>query len=325
MERHIWTTIFLLFSFTTLLFGGYNCAQRTIYPDPNVGIDLTTHFPPVAPPVDPIATDSTTDNTDDDVDNRLPQEPQGGCSRSQYRELEKTYGASAFIHLDKNQLREFLLGRDANFALGCPRLFLNMQKYGRRFEGSLAIVYEGQRAGGGREIKVEKHETGSSEADTQYNDWKGSWNKTRRRVVEARFSAIFSRIPIRAVVVHINKVEKHDIGDGEVSYLGSGDIWFKSFRAYSGNRGDTCYRQGAFTSVASIQAVAPRNISCWNLSTGPFSCLPDGINTLAKVASRLKPNVRKLDLPCYRKFGEFGRLDISKAFNLSSDEKINSL
>ena len=324
MERHIWTTFFLLFSFSILLFGGYNCAQRTVYPPS--GLPPQGGVPTFAPGTEASSVTSLTSEVVEE-DSNLPSRPEGGCNRSQYRNLEKTYGASAYIHLNKVQLREFLLGRDTNFDLGCPRLFLNMEKYGRkRFEGSLTIAYEDSGRSGRREIKVEKHITGSSDADMKYNDWKGSWNKAAGRggIIEPRFVAIFSRTPYRAVILHINKVKKHELGDGEVRHLGSGDIWFKSFRAYSGRRNDVCYRQGSYVIDSALNLQTP-STSCWNVRVGPFSCLPDGINTLAKVAERLNPKSRELKLPCYKKFGEFGNLDISEAFNISSEDRIDSL
>ena len=118
MVHHFWTTFLLSFSFLVLLFGGYNCAQRTEFPtgkgallDMNPGggyVGISPPNSPVAGAPTPEADTTSSSSTGRGLSN-LPPEPRDRCDRSEYRELEKRYGAPAFIVFNKGNLEEYRL------------------------------------------------------------------------------------------------------------------------------------------------------------------------------------------------------------------------
>ena len=228
------------------------------------------------------------------------------CNTPQYQEMKEQYGASAFIDLDYRNLRDFLQGQEPNDELGCPRIFLNIDKIEGTnpvYEGSISIAYEDTGYSGQREIVLYHYDSGNAVADNKFNTWRGNnW-----RTPNMDFAAIFEN-SFSAVILRINKVEHLDIAGGKLAYKGYGEVWFKMFRTLK-EKGGNCYTQGEYITHPPL-VPAKR---CWFLDIGAYSCLPKGIKTISSF------NLRG-DLTCYKKLGEFGYLDIHEAFNLDSGE-----
>ena len=320
MIRHFWTTFFLCFSFLIITAGGYKCARPAV------------PYIPVTPPVilggglnegDGNIDEEGSASTDGDNNyaGSLPPEPSDRCNRRVQRDLQDRFGGGvAFIKLNRANLEDYLLGRAINFELQCPRIIVSLARSKRSYKGRLHISYQST-GSSGTVVKVQSYDTGKSESDTQYNDWKGNWNRTDRHgVVKPRFIALFEDKNFGAVVLHINKVIAYEVVDGEISYRGYGDIWFKPFRTYT-SRKDVCYSEGTYVSKARNKPPASSR-RCWNNSIGPYSCLPDGINTMSQAEKKFKPDQRELDLECYQYLGEFGNLNIRDAFNLNSVDDV---
>jgi len=307
MIRHFWTTFFISFAFITLFLGGYNCAQKQV-------ISSDT-LPDVTIPQQNIEESVSRDTSS------IPDTPTDTCPRSQYRTLKKRYGALAPLHFKKGNLEDYRLGRSLNFDLGCARLFLSMTKISSSgtYKGKLRIAYTDTGSSGGTVIKVQEYHTGTTVHDTKFNDWDGSWNRMDRHgVVDARFVAIFEDKSFGAIILHINKAVRFNITDGEGELEGYGDLWFKPFRTYDGNRQDHCYSSGTFVSQA--KHIPPQSsLRCWHIANGPYSCRPNGVGS-PDLENQLDPETSDLEPECYLKLGEFGRLDIREAFNLDSDE-----
>ena len=300
MARNFLIFFLILFSSSVIIFGGYNCAKKV-----PVNTDGTIRHP--IPGDDPF-TRPEGPGDDTDPEERLPDKETGKCHRKQYRELRKKYGASAFIDLNHRNLRDFLKGQEPNYELGCPRIFLNMEKIeGKSFyEGSFSIAYEDTGYSGQREVVLYPYDSGNAVADNKFNTWKGNW-----RTPDVDFAAIFEN-SFSAIILRIKEVEMEDVADGELAYKGYGEVWFKMFRIFK-KKGDDCYTKGGYIAHAPVKPPSPTK-RCWLLDVGPYSCLPKGIRTIKSF------NLRG-DRTCYKKLGEFGYLDIHEAFNLDSDEE----
>ena len=271
--------------------------------------------------------------------------------RPHWDQQEEGYGASAFIDLNQENLKDFSMGQDLNYEMLCLRIFLDMKKLTDSsldspvYKGNFVVAYDyiipTQKektieyrwhapydtyfkiiAAEGIAGTVE-YNSGETAEDNQFNTWQGNWETP-----DVNFAAIFESskplgshrvflinppetFPDSAVILNINKVEKEDTVDGEPAYKGHGEIWFKMFRLFH-HKEDVCYTKGNYISNAYLLPPVPRR-KCWFLDIGPYSCLPRGIRTIESFDLRS-------DLPCYKKLGEFEDLDIRKAFNLSPEE-----
>ena len=305
MARNFIGFFLVVFSALVILFGGYNCAQK-------IPIDAGRTEIPVDGNGGKKPTDGEKER--ERPKESLPEEETGDCNRKKYRELARKYGPYAFIDFHDRNLRDYRLGQESNYELGCPRIFLNMFRVegstAKIYEGTLSVAYEDADSSGKRVIKLHSYESGEGATENKFNNWSGtgaSWNSVNPRV---DFAAIFESSEA-AVILHIDKVVRKDIGDGRFAYKGDGDVWFKMFRIFH-NKKDVCYREGGYVSFARVPPPPP-NKRCWLLDVGPYSCLPQGINTIRRF------NLRG-SLTCYKKLGHFKYLDIKEAFNLESGE-----
>lgn len=238
---------------------------------------------------------------------------------------------SAVIDLNFANLNNFLMNQRLQrvadgYGSICPRIFLSMKKLEANtsvYKGSFILGHEGIFYEG-MEKPLVGYYSGDTAEDNQFNTWHGNWEAP-----DVNFAAIFEssgtvetkfisvngekeKAPISAVILRINRVEKSTSTDGEPTYKGHGEVWFKMFRLFW-NREDVCYTKGPYIANAHIMPPPPRK-KCWFLDMGPYSCLPRGIRTMESFDLRG-------DLPCYKKLGEFKDLDIRKAFNLSPEEE----
>ncbi len=293
MLRKVQITFLMLLSFTIIVMGGYNCAQKISYP-PSVPIAVVPDNQLASEPADPYA-------------GRLPEKPlDNRCNRSQYSDLEKRYGASAFVRVDAGDFIDFRLGLDTNFDVNCKRMYLDMTEKSRSYKGELTISYEEN-----NQIKVETFKTGYNKEENKYNEWDGR-DKTASSSgkLDSKFYAIFEN-SFAAIILQMDKVKLIDDRDGEQRMVGSGKIWYKMFRAFA-NDYDVCYRSGTYISKSKRSGRRP-NTRCWFLNAGPHSCKPEGVNSGVI-------DLKDRDYECYDKLGTFGNLNVREAFNVGDDE-----
>ncbi len=234
-------------------------------------------------------------------------DPGDRCARSQYRDLSKRYGEISSFKFDISSLEDYRMGVRQNFDLRCPRMYLSMSRYAKSkktYKGALAISFED-----GHSIKVQKYTSGWTENENKYNKWLGSsWKPDKNDKVNRSFYAIFENND-NAIILRLKDIKVVDVRDGETAYWGAGELYYKMFRAYSGDTEDVCYSKGAYVSHAPRRP--PKRARCWLLGIGPFSCRPNGVLPL-------KADVTNIDitksLKCYNRLGEFYGLDIERAF-----------
>ena len=251
------------------------------------------------------------------------EEPKTSCPRRQLRNLAKNEGTYAMFDISSSSLQDFRLGRSANYDNACSRLYLDMNKAEYQdasvYEGSMSIVYVGTCLNGQYGICRSRTRTGYSTSDARYNKWTGSsWEAGNNNKIDKKFHAIFEDDNgYGAYILKLEDVRLVDIADGQVAYIGGGQIYFKMFRtATSGDvhrkdvAGD-CYNNGTYISLAQRAPNRPSN-RCWFLNTGPYNCRPQGD---LLISAAFKDVDITDDYKCYKKLGTFYYLDIEKAFN----------
>ena len=68
----------------------------------------------------------------------------------------------------------------------------------------------------------------------------------------------------------------------------------------------------------------PRRKKCWLTSTGPFSCLPNGILSVQRGSAPAVPRINITgDLDCYNRLGIFFNLEIEEAFDVGDVEELD--
>ena len=290
MKKKLLTTIALAFSFFVVTLSGYNCSQR-VYERVEQEIPVNQN---------------TSTQTSGSKQGSVPSTPTKKCNRKQYSDLEEKYGEYTFIHLEEDNFSDYLFGHVSNFDPGCPRIFVDMNQTKQdTFKGSLRIAYEGSSSSGKRVLKLQKYSSGRSEEANKYNKWTEDDLSDRSQ----EFFAFFEDGSSTSLILHVEDVDTVPVQDGEDEYFGQGTIWFKMFRTLA-RRGDNCYT-GVYIKDAHTKPSRPdsNKDSCWLLGIGPYSCLPDGIRT-----SITEDNME--DPTCYKKLGEFGNLDLIRAFNI---------
>ena len=316
--RKLPASLLFLLSFVIIVIGGYRCSTNVTY-DPQTGAH---DFPIIENGEGPHSNDSPlypdgygSDRGYENNNNaNLPPDPGDGCSREQYRKLAEKYGELGVFKFDRSSLEDYRLGTRINFDVRCPRIYVNMNKLGpsssKIYKGMLGISYED-----GRNIKVKRFRSGWTAEENQYNKWSGSsWTANRHGEVNKQFHAIFED-EFGALILKLEDVRLRDIRDGEEAYFGSGEIYYKMFRIWTGDKSDVCYSKGTYVSQARSQPT--RKKICWILGTGPFSCRPNG--ALGPRASVTKISLTG-DLKCYSRLGVFFGLNIEEAFNVGNVE-----
>lgn len=317
MARQFVAFFLLVFSSLVIVFGGYNCSQQLL---------------PVQPDKTPIPVADDGGGDDDwgepqHVPDRGEEDSSSkkGCKSRQYQDLVGKWGASVLVDLSERRLRDLRLGRESNYGVRCPRIFLDMEKVsgGAAYGGTLRITFEDTTYGGQKSIFPMPYLSGDSPQDNRFNTWRGDWKQGSRDPPVVNFSAIFESdfydperpdIPplVAAVILRISKVRRVEIADGSRQALkGAGSVWFRMFRQFRSKQ-DVCHRQGGYAYLAQRTIPLP-NKRCWLLDRGPYSCLPKGIGTLGSF------NLSG-SLTCYNKLLDFEYLDIHRAFNLESDQ-----
>ena len=315
MYRKFPAILLFLFSFVLITVGGYQCATR-----------VTTDQEII--PIVGGGTDSYGNNSgqydgyysDAGEERPLPPEPGDSCARSQYRDLAERYGEMAVFKFDRTSVEDYRLGASQNFDLKCARLYLSMTQLSssETYKGLLRISYET-----GGNIIVDRFDSGSSMKDNKYNHWSsGSWNSDQNNNVDKQFYAIFENTD-RAIILKLEDVRVRDIRDGEAEYFGAGEIHYKMFRySQTAGKNDVCHSRGGYMRGARQQP--PRRKKCWLTSTGPFSCLPNGVLSVQGGSAPAVPMIDITgDLNCYNRLGVFFNLEIEEAFDVGDVEELD--
>ena len=321
--RKLPTAILFLLSFFLIAISGYQCSTRVMESGRGeIAINPANQRGVVAKP-----SESDYYYPEDyfknkgPVSNRLPQPVNDRCSRGQLRDLSKRYGAMANFEFDTAGLQDFLFGQSQNFDLECARLYINMNRTAYNsspvYKGSLAMAYQTA-----TNIKTAYgFNSGYSSSDNRYNQWSaGSWREDKNKQVNKNFHAIFED-EHSALILKLENIIVRDIGDGEIAYLGAGEIYYKMFRIATINdvrntRG-SCYSQGSYVSQAHTQPTA-RNGRCWFIKFGPYSCRPEG--SLDPKDKHTNIDITANSYKCFSRLGRFWNLDIEETFNDSVED-----
>ena len=313
MYRKIVTSLLFLFSFFIVALGGYQCATRVeSNPPPPPPYTFNGGFPANNPTNSYLPIDTQSSGPIDEVEesvNRgeLPQEPSNTCARKQHRNLANRYGSLAVFKFDLSSLEDYRFGLPSNFSEDlCARMYLSMNLSERNFpKGNLTLSFEDSGS-----IKVQRFSSGSQEREVENNFFTGgSWTPNSRGKVNKRFYAIFDNKDT-AIILKLEDVRVRDIRDGETIYEGAGEIYYKMFRAYTGDNSDVCYSGGTY--ISQLNSPPPKRARCWLLNQGPFSCRPEGV-----INSNSNQSIKiSRDLKCYTRLGAFYGLNIQEAFHV---------
>ena len=264
--------------------------------------------------------DERDDRNERNYEDRLPKEYEDSrCSRGQLRDLR--YGAMANFEFDRSSLEDFLLGQSLNFDPVCARLYLDMSKMGSVYKGSLSLALQTS-----SNIKTfPGFSSGYSSSDNRYNKWSGasSWKGNREDKVKKQFHAIYED-EHSAIILRLEDIRIREVRDGEIEYIGAGEVYYKMFRIATGydvNKSNTkgsCYSRGTYISQA--HTAPPKRNRCWFTTIGPYNCRPNGsLNPKDKFTDI---NIRTSSYKCFSRLGRFWNLSIEEAFN-DSVEDIN--
>lgn len=304
--RKIPSLLLFIFASAVIISGGYQCATRVTH-------EGTEIIPIVNGGNNANLDDNDLNINDDDTDSRLPEEPDDGCDRDQYSDFVKIYGEMGVLKF-KTNLEDYRLGREKNFGIKCPRIYLSMNRVSSdrpvKYRGQLAISYEAD-----GEIRLQKYKSGSGASENRYNSWSsGSWRAVRGKV-DKEFQAIFENEHL-AIILKMEDVRTVDLEDGVVAYKGAGKIYYKMFRIWSGNTNDVCYSEGTYVSQARRRP--PKRNRCWLITTGPFSCRPNGVLNPRESFSDI--DLTEESFNCYSHLGNFFNVNIEEAFNADIED-----
>lgn len=321
MYRKSIISFFFLFAFFAVALSGYQCATnvtqdtgtipinsedrgRGVHSDNNQGDGY--HYPE-----DYV---SRVDRDDQyDRDSRLPAEPETNCPRSTYREWAKQWGEMAVFKIDRSSLQDYRLGKSLNFPINCARIFVDMNKVSgeRTYKGMVTVAYDD-----GSSVKFQRYRSGFTKEENKYNRWSGSrsWKADRKGEIDDKeFHAIYEDKDA-ALILRIDYISEIDNEDGSKSHYASGELHYKMFRySRSAGRDDRCFNDGTY--MRYLDNKPPKRNRCWLLTTGPFSCRPEGVLEPRK---RFRDIDITEDLDCYHRLGLFRNLYIKGAFNVSN-------
>lgn len=316
MIQKIQISLLMLFALGVVIVGGYNCSSRQVRN--TTPFNLSDKFGSKTGTIaDSTANPNSTINsskTNYDYETRdnvnLPTENTNNCRREQYSDLEDKHGAAGpLLDVSNSRIREYRLGRDTNFGVKCARVYLNLSKIDedeKYYEGELTISYEAD-----GKVNANTFRTGRKESENLHNYWTGG------SIRSAEFYSIFEDSK-GSVIFFIDEIREREIHDGETQRLAEGEVWFKIFRGFSGNRNDVCYQEGLY--VDQLRQVPPRpSAPCWLVPFGPYSCSPKGISG-SNGSSTAKFKLTDEKYPCYKKLGNFVDLDIDEAFENGKEE-----
>ena len=234
-----------------------------------------------------------------------------------YEHLENKYdGVSGDIDFNNSSaMEDYRTGIRANYPIERGRIYVDMSREGnhRYYSGRIEIAFKVRRASGNDEVISQEFSSGHGN-DNRYNVWARFGGKLG-------FHAFFSD-PWKGVILVIDEITNVTSERTEVdrinlkNQLGSGSVWFKSFRSfYQGNDSD-CYEGGDHIRMGGPPPAPPAPPKrCWFVSVGPYDCRAwkrgDYVNTFMALEPRGS---------CYKKLGEVDGLNISKAFDTDNGD-----
>ena len=305
-------------SFIVISLSGYQCATQQYSQQGRGAIPLDTKPKSVSKPVDDdtypddYGDKKSNKDEDDDDDGRLPIDSGKRCHNTKLNGLG--YGAIASFRFDNSSLQDFLFGESLNFEPICARLYLDMSHIGspKKYKGSLSLALQ-------TNINIrtfQGFQSGFSAKDNSYNSWSGSsWEGDGNNRVDKTFHAIFEDAH-SALILKLERVVIKDVGDGDVAYIGAGEIFYKMFRIATAEdvktTKDSCYSTGTYVSKAHTPPPRKSN-RCWLVNFGPYSCRPEG--SLGVTEKFADIDITTNSYKCFSRLGVFWNLDIEEAFN----------
>jgi len=228
-----------------------------------------------------------------------------------YDHLEDRYdGVSGDIDFARaSVVEDYRHGIRANYPIERGRVYVEMGREGnhRYYSGKIEIAFKVRRANGNEEVISQEFTSGYG-TDNQYNVW-------ARFGGRLGFHAFFSD-PWKGVILVINRITNVTSERTEAdrinltNQLGSGSIWFKSFRSYYRGNDDDCYGGGDYLRMGDPSAPPAPPKRCWFISVGPYDCQAWESGDKVRTFTALEPR-----WSCYKKLGDFDGLNISKAFD----------
>ena len=205
-----------------------------------------------------------------------------------------------------NTMRDYRTGIRANYAIDKGRVYVDMNREGnhRYYSGKIEIAYEVRKANGEDEVVSQEFSSGWGD-DNQYNVWARFGGKPG-------FHAFFSD-SWKGVILVINEItdlntERTDVVNVGNRQLGSGSVWFKSFRSLVGNNYRDCYEGGTHVRMPPYPEGPQKR--CWFVSTGLWNCQAWEDGNKVRTFMALEPRNS-----CYKKLGDFRDLNINEAFD----------
>ncbi|MCZ0932898.1 MAG: hypothetical protein OXJ52_07090 [Oligoflexia bacterium] len=303
-------------SFVVIATSGYQCSTRAINRG-EIPLDTIPTGPQQPATNDYYYPEDYFKDDRNDNNNRLPEEVTDNCRRSQLRDLNS--GARANFEFDRSSLQDFLFGQSQNFDVVCARLYLDMSRLGAVYKGSLAMAFQTN----SHITPFTDFNSGYSASDNRYNKWSGSsWRADNNNKVNRQFHAIYED-EHSALILKLEDIRIRDVGDGEVDYVGAGEIYYKMFRIATRddvkNTKGSCYSTGTYIKKAHTTPTAASK-RCWFITSGPYSCRPEGALNPKDAWTNI--NITTNSYKCFSRLGRFWGLGIEEAFN-DSVEDIN--
>lgn len=229
-----------------------------------------------------------------------------------YDHLEDKYdGVSGDIDFNGSSVMEdYRTGIRSNYSTERGRVYVDMSREGnhRYYSGRIEVAFKVRRASGNDEVISQEFSSGYGN-DNQYNVW-------ARFGGRLGFHAFFSD-SWKGVILVIDRITNVTSERTEVdrinlrNQLGSGSIWFKSFRSFYRGNDDDCYEGGQHIRIGGPSAPPAPPKKCWFISVGPFNCQAWEAGNTVRTFTALEPDSNS----CYKKLGDFDGLNISKAFD----------
>ncbi|MDE0151672.1 MAG: hypothetical protein OXK80_04135 [Bdellovibrionales bacterium] len=227
-----------------------------------------------------------------------------------YDDLEDKYdGVSGDIEFRGSDIMEdYRTGWRSNYPIEEGRVYVDMSRAGnhRYYSGRIEVAYKVRQPDGSHRVVNQEFSSGYGN-DNRYNVW-------ARFGGRLGFHAFFSDYwkGVILVIDEITNVSSERTEADRINLknqLGSGSIWFKSFRAHDNRKNHKdCYAGGAHIPKAGPGVSTKK---CWFISVGPFNCQAWEAGHTVRTFMALEPDSDS----CYRKLGDFDGLNISKAFD----------
>lgn len=211
-------------------------------------------------------------------------------------------------------MEDYRTGIRANYPIERGRVYVDMNREGnhRYYSGRIEVAFKVRRPSGNEEVISQEFNSGHG-TDNRYNVWARFGGKLG-------FHAFFSD-PWKGVILVIDEITNVTSERTETdkinlrNQLGSGSIWFKSFRGYYQGNNDDCFEGGAYIRMGDPSAPPAPSKRCWFVSVGPYDCQAWKQGRYVDTYRALEPRNS-----CYRKLGDFDGLNISKAFDTDNGD-----